>query len=544
VGVNYKHPDYRVREEDWRMINDGIEGQRVVKSRKEEYLPSPPGISAGTNAYLSSGKRENTLPYYFYLSFAEFPEMLGPILETWQSIVHGKLPKYRLGGLSYMEDDATPVGDSLVQLWQDATEMVFRTGRVVFLSEIMDDDTIRICAYPADSLINWRQRDSYEGGGASMLVFQEFEDSTPELTSAESDELQADDRGVRDTYGMGDDDEFKLRRSVYYRELRMIPTTAGEMPIYQYRLWELDRATEDGLKYGYSTMKPDLVQGWTPVLYLGQPLTHIPVTICNSTRVGFEYTQIPMLPFAREAFAAYRLSADYYRALYYKSDPQAYVTGIDPSEVPTHIGGDTIWGFTNPSARAEYLDIDGNGIPLLKSAIDDKMERINTGSGRFLSERSQESGEAIRRRSNNRSLTIRNVVTQVGNALQSHLRKIAEMRGQDPSAVYFVPDLDFSEPRMTADDVLRLTQSKVQGAPLSNKTLHELMYSGGLTEMTYEEEMALVEQDFANLARMTGSGGAEEDPDEGEDDSKTEDTGLGAPPSDVKSPNEAKEGRE
>jgi hypothetical protein len=70
------------------------------------------------------------------------------------------------------------------------------------------------------------------------------------------------------------------------------------------------------------------------------------------------------------------------------------------------------------------------------------------------------------------------------------------------------------------------------------------MYSGGLTEMTYEEEMALVEQDFANLARMTGSVGAEEDPDEDEGDSKTEDTDLGAPPSDVKSPNEAKEERE
>jgi len=56
--------------------------------------------------------------------------------------------------------------------------------------------------------------------------------------------------------------------------------------------------------------------------------------------------------------------------------------------------------------------------------------------------------------------------------------------------------------------------------------------------------MALVEQDFANLARMTGSGRAEEDPDEDEDDSKTEDTDLGAPPSDIKSPNEANEERE
>ena len=523
MGVSYKHPDYKIRQDDWQMIADGIEGQRVVKSKKEEYLPSPPGISAGTNAFLASGKRESALPYYFYLSFAEFPEVLGPILESWQSMVHAKLPKFRLGGLSYLENEATPTGDSLFQVWQDATEMVFRTGRVVFLTEIMPDDSLKLCLYPADSLINWRERDAYDGGGANMLVFQEFEDVTPEITSSDSSRLQSPNGVVLED--QSSEDEFKLSRVLYYRELRLIPETDGGTPIYQYRLWEMDRATDDGIQYGSAT--PKLVQDWDRVLYLGQPLDSIPATICNSTRMGFDFSPIPMLPFTREAFAAYRLSADYYRSLYYKSDPQAYVTGVDPREIPTHIGGDTIWGFTNPSAKAEYLDIDGNGIPLLKAAIDDKLARINSESGRFLSDRRDaESGEAIRRRNNDRTLTIRNVVTQTANALEFHLRSMALMLNQNPETLYFRPDLDFSEPRMSADDLLRITQSKEQGAPISNMTLHALMASGGMTELTYEEEMALIEEDNAKRAELAAAFAPPEpeEPEEPEEDEEDDDS--------------------
>jgi hypothetical protein len=57
----------------------------------------------------------------------------------------------------------------------------------------------------------------------------------------------------------------------------------------------------------------------------GANLTEIPFTIVGSTDITPDIDEIPLLPVARAALAAYRLDADYRHQLFYSGQPTLFL---------------------------------------------------------------------------------------------------------------------------------------------------------------------------------------------------------------------------
>ncbi len=492
MGVNRKHPDYEERELEWRMVRDALEGQRAVKAGGINYLPPPPGMEAtGFGDVLESGKRAPSTRYDFYLSFAEFPEVIDPALSGFQGIMHSKPPTVKLPPqMEYLLEDATPQGATLEELWFAITREVLTGGRVNILIDVNPaDDTLTLVPYSVENMTNWRERTRREGGGAEFVVLREM--------LREADE----------------DDEFNTKEAVLYRELRMRGSARDEASgdltgpvVYQQRAWRA-QLNQDG-----DEKDPDVVmtpgsdsEGWVTPSRLGKKFEQVPIVPINALDVGFTYGAIPMMPLTRRAMSIYKLTADYRRALYVKGDPQVVLSGVADEDVPEEIGGESVWNFPNPQASASYLDIDGQGIPLMRLAIQDEFERFDAEGGRMMRAENNgpESGVAIKRRMQSQQVTLRNVVVNAGSALQQILRWIAKVVGADPMLIVFSPDLDFAEPTMIGADLREFQQSRKDGAPMSARSLHELMRRGGATSMDFDEELAAIKEDMQAMAAIT-----------------------------------------
>lgn len=493
MAVDTIHSEYDARQQDWEMIRDALEGERVVKRRRQRYLPPPPGMAITSNEVLAStGKRTTNDAYNFYISFAEFPEIVEPALTGFQGIIHAREPRINIPSrMEYLEESATPEGFSLQVLWQTITREILSGGRVGLLADVSRDDNVRIVTYSVENVTNWQARPPRLGGGASFVVLRELKGVTEE---DEQDGL----------------DEFTTKERRFWRELRIVDG------VYQTRLWrdpEETRRERTTSTITPSTAasgeqgEPELVlvdgQAWTTIRLVGKPFEKIPFLSVNALDIGFKYGAVPILPMTRRAFSVYRLTADYRRSLYMKGDPQPYVAGIPPEEMPPRIGGEEVWTFTNANAKPGYLDIDGDGIPLTRQAIQDELERFDQEGGKLLSTTQRpESGEALALRLLAHQVTLRNVVINAGTGMQQMLRTIAEMFGLNAEDVSFDPDLDFASPIMTGTQAGEWATAKKLGFPISSETLHSLARRGGVTEKTFEEEIEAIEDDPLEMASL------------------------------------------
>ena len=474
MGVDNLHEEFDVRQGDWQMIRDSIQGERVVKAKGVTYLPAPPGMDSNTSDVLHSGKRYPTSRYDFYLSFAEFPELISSTLNGFQGTMHTNEPHVELPSkMEYLLEDATPEGEPLQVLWERVTRELLTTGRVGLLADPWEeDDTLRLATYSAENIINWRLMPKRDGGKAWLAVLREYVQKPKE------------------------DDPFEVEEKVNYWELRLDENG------YWVRVHEADSDRLNMSLAGYkpasqSNQTTEIVQDWFQPALFGKALGEIPLTVFNVHEQGFDFGPMPILPLVRRAMSIYRKSADYNRALYIKGDPQVVLSGVTQQQAPTQIGGDSIWCLPNPQAKANYLDIDGQGIPLMKDAINDEYERFYQEGGKLLdtAERSAESGEALRRRQNANQVSLHSIAQNAGFIMQEKLRSVARNMGEDPEAVKFEANTDFSEPVMEGRELLDIMAAKAQGAPLTQKSIHAKMRRGGLTDMTFSEEDEILKKE-------------------------------------------------
>lgn len=478
MPINTLHPEYVFRQNDWTAARDAIAGETAVKQKRDTYLPVPPGMSTGSNEVLENGKRVAGDRYSFYLSFAEFPELIAPAVNGYQGMIHGNDAHVELPeNLEYLRDDATPEGETLDTVWERSTQEILSAGRIGYLCDIGGDDRIRTVLYSAEHILNWRLMTRREGGGPSFVVLREVAKEPEE------------------------DDPFKMREVVYFRELRVMDG------VYRSRLWRQDKKNGKPEVMAQEGVGAD---GWVTPMLFGRTFPFIPFMVQNATERGFHYEPIPIMALVRRALSIYRLTADYKRSLYIKGDPQVVISGITQDQAPTKIGGDSIWTLPNPQARAEYLDIDGDGIPLVRQAITDEYERFYQEGGRLLdtADRGAESGEALRRRQVANQVSLRTIAMNTGEGLELLLKKIADYMGEDPGVVKFRPDLDFSEPVMTGRDLLEFQTARAQGAPMSARTLHELMRRGRVTNLTFEQEQDEMRTDPGLVSGLPDAGDA------------------------------------
>lgn len=474
MPISTLHPLYKEQQARWKSCRDVIAGEYRVKEagNLELYLPVPPAMLTDMG---SLSKR-----YHFYATFAELPEITLPMSEGIQGLIHDKAPQFNLPGkLAYLEDSATLDGDSLLELWQLVTREVFYTGRISLLAEIRggrtpQGDQVCLCPYAAETLINWRLRKQIDGGAATLVVLEE---------------LQWQD---------DEEDSYKQESSYQWRELSL-----DENGRYRVRVWEEAEDQSEGTpKTVQQIVQQDGAdtEGWVYPLRVGQAFDRIPLTVVNATDRGFQYGPVPVWPLAKRALSIFRLSADYRRALYTKADPTPYVFGVHADDVPREIGGATVWAFENPDGKAGFLDIDGDGIPLQRAEIELEYERFWAEAGHMLetSAKGVEAAEALRIRQNMKQVSVKTLVKNAADGMQEALRSVGRMLGLSDSeveSITFTPNLEFSETAMQPRELLELMQAKNQGARISHFTIHKHMMRRRMSDLSYEEEEAKLEEE-------------------------------------------------
>lgn len=498
MPVDSRHEDYLLHELDWKKCRDTIEGENAVLAAAEVYLPRPPGMKRTQT--LSSGQATTTRiintddQYDHYVSFARFPEIVAPQVNGVQGLIHSTELSVELPTeLEYLLETATPDGMGLLDLWEHMTREVFSTGRVNLLAEVMaDDDSIRLCPYSVESFINWRIATKEDGNLVTLAVLEEV-----------SKQPKQDDNFV---------DEEVLR----WRELALDPETG----IYQVRRWvKLNDKDEPTIE-----MDPDTGEEWVIPVLFGEAFTEIPLWPVNATDTGWDYGPIPIIPTVRRALSIFRLTADYYRALHIKGDPQAVLFGVDreSGEVPTSIGGAQIWAFSNADGHAEYLDVDGGGIPATLDAISAEYDRVSAESGRMIDsqkETTAESGEAVRRRQAFQLVTVSSMVVNAAASLEEIIKQVGRLMKLDEGKIEGIkvaPDLSFSESDMTYDDLIKAMQARNQGAPLLIEDIHDDMRARRLVSRSYEEFLENVTQEAPTSLGLVGTSGLNPDDDESE----------------------------
>lgn len=505
MGVDAKHPLYGEFESDWQQMRDTHRGQRVVKARGTEYLPATSGmIEDGVENTDSDGYKA----YVAYVTRSVFPDIVRAAVESMLGVMHARPPVIELPAkLESMLERATLKGESLEMLLRRVNEEQLITGRLGLLLEVPDGEGEQmpyVAFYKGEDVINWDEG-RRTGIELENLNFVSLDESAYERTQ----DFEWEYRKAYRVLVLGDPNENEPQGDGVYR-VGVFKEEGGE------DVSDPEGGTTTGFDYNDETLIEPQIAGAT--------LDKIPFVFINSKDVVSEPDEPPLLGLSNLSLTIYRGEADYRQALFMQGQDTLVVIGTPGDDTPAHrigagasidlpIGGD-----------AKFIGTDSTGLPEMRSSIENDHTRAGKKAGEFVDEtsRSRESGEALKVRVAARTATLNQVALAGAFGLQELLKMAAEWVGANPDEVVVTPNTDFVDDRMGGDELVQLISARTMGAPLSLQSVHELMQDRNLTEKTWEEELAALEEEEAieTLNKSEGStdeDGPEDDPELDED---------------------------
>ncbi|MBD1602088.1 DUF4055 domain-containing protein [Pseudomonas typographi] len=442
MPVQSTNPDYDAHIEEWRMMDDALEGESAIK-RSPRNLPKPSGmveaekLDAVGNAYL----------YRNYTDRAQYEHWVRDSLRSMMGLVSRLKPELSLpSGMADLEDNATADGFGLTQLFQRVVRQAISHGRVPLVVNIDDQGSAYFSTYAAR---NWKVGSMGGRQDLTLAVFLEFRDD--------------------------DQDEYEHDCKRVYRVFRLIDGVC-----------HTSVTDEEGTVV--DELKPLGSVGTGNRLVKGLP--YLPVIYCGSTDNSPGVDEIPLLTMARSALKSYQLSADYFTALHQTSHPQPWVSGLDEKVELSVTGPSAAWDL-GPNGSCGYLEFQGAGIAAVRTAMDDQKNAALEAGAKVMDVTGTESGEARKTRQNDQHATLHSIVVTAAEGIEQGLRYAAEWLGYNPDEVTFSVKPDFIIPDVDAQ-VLAELQKAVQSGGISWDTYWQYLTTGKLPERPYDEEAELI----------------------------------------------------
>ena len=451
------HPLYQNRMADWQIMRDTYAGERAIKDAGFKYLPATSGMEEdGVTSANSPGYRA----YSAYKKRARFPEIVEDAVQAMIGVMHHKSPTIELPeAMEPSLENATLRGESMEMLLRRINEQQLITGRVGLLLDMPRIPVVGqvlpyITVYPTEAILNWDDTDEHQSGNLSMALLDESEYSRKGLS---------------------------WQLATKYRILLLGDSLAADGTVYS---------------AGVSANTPDAagIDLVTPV-FRGRTLNMIPFVIVNSKDVVIDPDKPPLLGLASLALTMYRGEADYRQSLFMQGQDTLVVVGAQEGEnfrtganasIVLPVGGD-----------AKFIGVDSAGISEQREALQNDTAQATQRGGQMLDSvsRVRESGEALKIRVSARTATLNQIALAGAFGLEQLLKIEAVWIGADPDAVRVEPNLDFVDDTLVGKDLVDYLTAKNLGAPYSMKSIHKQMQDKGLTELSYEEELAAIDEE-------------------------------------------------
>lgn len=447
------HEDYEKNRYGWRQSRDCVSGSDEIKRGNEIYLPIPSGMlfndspaSLGDN---NSNKTRGTgdfsktsLPWWHdnpayraYLQRAKFPEISSNTLRGLTGISTKQEPMFKLAhNVSYLEENATPEGLSLIELYEFVVSEIFQTGKISLVVDVKENGEFFIAPYSAESNINWKI-ENYDG-----------------------EKVQTNGTFVEKN---GNDDE-NCSYLVY---------SFDEAGLATYQKFKGDQ--EDKEK--------------TPIMRQGKTLKRLPIVNIGSINNSPKPDPIPLKGVNEISISIYQKDADLSQAQFLTCNPTLFLFGIQPNEVPKVVGSSVVIGVSNPNAHAEYPSTDTSALDHVEQTKKNLFEEAIYYGASLVgpSKKGVESADSLALREAASGASLITVVRQAYKGIQRALDIIEELGGGKSE---FVGATDFAEHSLTPQGLNALVSSWVQGAISHDTVLNNFREANIISNQTTNEE--------------------------------------------------------
>lgn len=497
MALDSKHPLYGEYLADWTLLRDCYLGERRVKEQGLLYLPATSGMHADGMLPDQLGWKT----YQAYKTRAIFHDFVKDAVETLIGVMHHKPADIQLPPrLEPLRERATIDGESLLVLLRRINEAQLVTGRIGLLLDIPANPPAGVrplpyvATYKAEDILNW-DRGRRDDETLQTLNFVSLDESEYERKAGFEWELVSKYRVLL----LGDPDAIE---------------NADQGAKYR---WGVFRKDNDG---DFST------EAMQPASLMGRELEEIPFVFINSKDIVPEPDAPPLAGLARLSMAIYRGEADYRQALFMQGqDTLVVIGGMAAEGERLRVGAGTRLDLPI-DGDAKYIGVSSKGLSEMRAALEADKKQAAAKGGQLLdtTSREKESGDALRTRVSAQTATLNQIALAGAFGLQSLLRIAAKWVGADPEEVIVTPNLDFDDTPLTGKDLVEYVSAKNMGGPIARKTIHDLMRRKGVTELTFEEEMKLIEEEepMGPTITLPANPNDEGDPDDPDDEGDEE----------------------
>lgn len=454
ANLSQKHPQYVEQFDNWTQMRDAYKGERQVKSKGQLYLPATSGqIQDGMDLPSQLGYKS----YMAYKLRSRFPNFVREAVQTAIGMMHSQPPKISLP--KELEDIRSSRGETMQQLLRRINEEQLLTGRIGLLADIptkTSEPLPYIATYATERLINW------DDGTVEGLVPQVLN-----LVVLDESEYERNQSG------------FGWVMQEKYRVLALGPVGTNEVSgSYRFGVFSSKDA-----EYSEGALKEASIRGRT--------LDQIPFVIINSCDLVTEPDEPPLMDLGNLCMTIYRGEADYRQNLFMQGQDTLVIIGgaMDEDEavrtgagsrIDVPIGGD-----------AKYIGVNSDGLQEQREALENDRSRAGSMGAQSLDtvSRERESGASLNIRIAARTADLNQIALTGAAGLEKLLKICAEWVGANPEEVEISPNLEFGDKQLTGQNMVEMQTSRNLGYPISAKSLHQIAYDRGMTELTFEEEM-------------------------------------------------------
>lgn len=447
-----KHPLYEAFAPSWRLMRDAADGEDAVKARGEAYLPMKSGIVAMADV------SKQRAAYDAYKLRAEFPELVAPTVRGAVGTILDQPATVELpAALEPLREKATRDGLTLEGLHRRIAIELMTAGRYGLLPGVSEAGDPYLAGYVTESIINW------------------------DATDDEVDFLVLDETGL-----------VRNRDTGAWETIEAYLECFMQNGAYTARRW-----TKAGS--GWGAAEEVVAQDRKR-----RALDSLPFVFIGANDLTAAPDDVPLYGLAKLAVRVYRLDADYTFALHMTSEPTPVAIGFDdPVEAvkegraPTTLGSSKLW-LLPTGGDAKYLEFSGPGLERQQTAINDALGRAVVFGAQILSDsqRTAESGEAIRLRLGNQASTLKTIALNSAAGLEKALKNLAVWLGANPDEVVVKPVTDFFDHQLSPQEITAVVAGWQAGA-YSKRTMFDRFKRGELipVERTFEDEQEEIAND-------------------------------------------------